>query len=251
MVRFTSLVVGGILLALAVVGNVSCADPGMDKDMANAAVSVKRVSLDVTILLFDLSAFQKEPSLNLSGRKLRQTRDQEEGSARLAKKTDVNAPIQVGEVTATPLEIAVIFRRSDLIPVLVKAGANPNLISRDTTPLGGAIAFGDVATVKTLLKNGADPELKNPIITAVLLGEARIVTLLIRAGVDPNDKKLKIGRFPLLHTASAFGKLDVVDALVAGGADTSVRVDGFDYKGVRCLCLASEDADIEELCTSC
>ncbi|GMH46142.1 hypothetical protein BSKO_14106 [Bryopsis sp. KO-2023] len=251
MVRFTSFVVGGILLSLAVVSSVN-ASPGMDKDIANAAASVKK----------ETQAFQKQPSVPILGRKLRQTNDQEllasaisnndrRAVSTLVRRTDVNAPIKIGDNEKTPLEIAVIFGEAGLIPVLIQAGANPNLVREGTTPLIGTIVLGDPASAKALLNNGADPELLNPIILAVLQGDTVIVSLLIEAGVDPNDEKLKLGELTLLFTASVYGKFDVVDVLVAAGADTSVRVDGFNYIGVRCACRFSEDEDVQEFCTTC
>jgi ankyrin repeat protein len=96
--------------------------------------------------------------------------------------------------------------------------------------LRDAAAAGDVAEVRRLLKAGLDPSALPPdgddtaLIAAVYASRADIVRLLIKAGADVNDgwpsKPLGI--------AAGRGDLEVVRALIAGGADVHLPDDSGD-----------------------
>lgn len=72
---------------------------------------------------------------------------------------DVNAYY----LNTTPLLTAVIKGENQKIRLLLTAGANPNLVSKEsrTTPLAAAISNKDINAVRLLLENGAKTNIKN------------------------------------------------------------------------------------------
>jgi uncharacterized protein len=67
-----------------------------------------------------------------------------------------------GWMTGTPLHSAVSRLQSDVVRILIDAGANPNVRqSAGWTPLHAAAANGDIASVDLLLDAGADPTATN------------------------------------------------------------------------------------------
>jgi len=74
-----------------------------------------------------------------------------------------------GWMTGTPLHSAVSGRHTDVVGVLLEAGANPDVRqSGGWTPLHSAAHNGDVASVRLLLDAGADPAATNDEGTSVL-----------------------------------------------------------------------------------
>lgn len=67
-----------------------------------------------------------------------------------------------GWMTGTPMHSAVSRLQSDIVRVLLQAGANPNVRqSAGWTPLHAAAMNGDLASVELLLAAGADPTATN------------------------------------------------------------------------------------------
>jgi len=91
------------------------------------------------------------------------------------------------------------------------------------TPLAGASGYGNLDMVKLLLKSGADPNLASgfhgttPIIEAISSSKVNleVVRFLLDAGADPNKADLD-GNKPLDYLPAA--KKDVIDLLVSKGA---------------------------------
>ena len=126
---------------------------------------------------------------------------------------------------------------------MLDAGANPNRADRrGDTPLHAALGpnRGESGIVGTLLDGGANPGAVNadgltPLLLFVRHGPDRGYTVarLLRAGADP-DQKDPGGEAPLhiaIRTGGNRGKVDVAEALLAGGADPCVR----DAQGVHPL----------------
>jgi hypothetical protein len=88
------------------------------------------------------------------------------------------------------------------------------------TPLMFAALYADAAAVRLLLDSGADPNARNDAGASALLwaiDDAPKTQLLLSRGADPNVRS-DDGGTPLLLAAARFGSLDVVKALLDGGA---------------------------------
>ena len=67
-----------------------------------------------------------------------------------------------GWMTGTPMHSAVSRLQSDVVRILLEAGANPNVRqSAGWSPLHSSAANGDVASLELLLASGADPTATN------------------------------------------------------------------------------------------
>ncbi|MBL8330125.1 MAG: hypothetical protein JNJ71_14870 [Rubrivivax sp.] len=133
---------------------------------------------------------------------------------------------------------------------LLYAGLSPNAATRDAndpvTPLGMAVRFHCAPCVELLLARGADVRWRGPDGETLLHGAGpATVPLLIAAGLDPAARDAQ-GNVPLhrswhpallgvgvnvtndagmtpLHMAALADNLARVDALLAAGADPSIR----------------------------
>jgi ankyrin repeat protein len=91
-----------------------------------------------------------------------------------------------------PLGLACFFGHVEAAEYLVKAGASINMASNNdlhATPLQSAVASGNVPVVQMLLKNGAQPNVREkggytPLHTAAVNGDVESIQLLILAGAD-------------------------------------------------------------------
>ena len=141
----------------------------------------------------------------------------------------------------TPLHLAARSHdRAGGVSALLDAGADPNRTDhRGDTPLHAALGphRGVSGVVGALLDGGANPKAVNadgltPLLQFVRHGPDRghTVTLLLDAGADP-DRKDPGGEAPLhiaIRTGGSRSKVDVAEALLAGGADPCVRdAEGF------------------------
>jgi ankyrin repeat protein len=97
-------------------------------------------------------------------------------------------------------------------------------------PLGLAVFFGHLDTVKSLLDHGADIDQKSnnlqkvsPLNSAVAAGHLEIARLLIQRGADVNAPQ-QAGYTPLIAAAAA-GQVEMVKNLLSAGADPSARLD--------------------------
>lgn len=119
----------------------------------------------------------------------------------------------------TPLRIARVKRHFDIIKILIEKGCG----NGDKT-LSSACYEGDLNAVKTLIKAGADVNLKEnviaPIKAACLAGHADVVKELICEGADVN---LWDGDLLPLSTACDEGHLDVVKELINARADLNLK----------------------------
>lgn len=97
-------------------------------------------------------------------------------------------------------------------------------------PLGLAAFFGHPATVRLLLAGGADVDAAaqndmkvQPLHAAIASRNAETVTLLLEHGADVNARQ-QIGYTALMGAAGA-GRHDLVDLLLARGADPALTSD--------------------------
>jgi len=81
----------------------------------------------------------------------------------VAKGADINARNQGGEsplLLALQRNLPTSQPRAELVALLLKSGANPNLGTDQTTPLIAAVSAGSAELVRLLLDAGADPNLR-------------------------------------------------------------------------------------------
>ena len=98
----------------------------------------------------------------------------------------------------TALHLAAFFAQSDAAQVLLRAGADPNAVARNTMK---------VAVINS----------------AAASGRADLVKLLLEAGADPNARQM--AGYTALHAAAAHDNLEMAQALLDAGADPSLRSD--------------------------
>lgn len=118
----------------------------------------------------------------------------------------------------------------------------------DAERLAGAAASGDLTLMRSLIREGADPNDRGRYDTPALvwvarLGDLETAELLLEAGADPNARS-GLGVGPL-HAAVTNGHVEMVRTLLAAGADPDLA----DRTGETALFQAArEDAlDIAEL----
>ncbi|EJL25876.1 ankyrin repeat domain-containing protein [Brevibacillus sp. BC25] len=104
---------------------------------------------------------------------------------------DPNAYIEVEKgFKTTALHSAVSNDHLDVASLLLKNGANPNLLYDQYTIITLAVAKNNYDMVNELLKNGAEPDLnyqnfRSPLMRAVQDNRLHIVKLLLEYGADP------------------------------------------------------------------
>jgi ankyrin repeat protein len=94
-----------------------------------------------------------------------------------------------------------------------------------TTPLMQAALYGDVDSVRLLLQQGADPNIRNQAGATALMwavDDFEKTRLLVEHGADVNARS-QDGRTPLLIAAGLFGNKDVVRLLLDRGADLAAK----------------------------
>jgi ankyrin repeat protein len=139
---------------------------------------------------------------------------------------DINA--KHGEAGSTPLQYAVLTGRPAMVRLLLEAGARTDGSYRDgQSVLHVAAAHGNAPIVELLLKAKADLGALDsngltPLDSAVLHGQALAVETLLRYHADVKYVHPMDGR-GALHEACMRGFADLVQPLLAAGADLSAR----------------------------
>ena len=148
-----------------------------------------------------------------------------------AHDADIDAPLPGGQ---TPIETALLTGNDAIIGALVAHGAAlPQLDPADA--LIAAAMRGDRAAVDELRDHAAEARARRPslVVQAAVNGRADVVALVVELGFDVNA----LGRADLpveqpwetaLHVAAGDGNVEVVRALLALGADPTIRDARFD-----------------------
>jgi ankyrin repeat protein len=105
-----------------------------------------------------------------------------------------------------------------LLTALMTAGA-------PDSPVADAAQSGDLETVRSLLRQGADVNAAqgdgmSALHWAAMNDDAQMVGVLLYAGAN-SESTTRLGGFTPLHLAGRAGYADVIDALVGGGANIS------------------------------
>lgn len=108
-------------------------------------------------------------------------------------------PNECTEYFETPLRVASIFGRFDVVKLLFDAGADPTHLN--WTPLFHAIAYGSMEEVETCVTGGDDLEARDtwertPFLLAIQAGDIEKVNYLIEAGSDISDTG-RCGKIPV------------------------------------------------------
>jgi ankyrin repeat protein len=118
--------------------------------------------------------------------------------------------------------------KTDVSKMLLQMGADPNAIGTDgATPLANAAFKGDLEGVRLLLAHGAlvnaiSKAGTQPIHDAALGDSAEVIRELLVHGADLNARTRDDAQTPL-YIAAAMGKRKAVEALVALGADLTIK----------------------------
>lgn len=96
-----------------------------------------------------------------------------------------------------PIFEAVRSHRYDIVTLLIRHGANPNVTYRHrSSPLSCSVDLGDQFMAETLLVNGADPNYnyslwhQTPLLIAAQKGSLPMIKLLVQHGANVNAKDM-------------------------------------------------------------
>jgi uncharacterized protein len=108
----------------------------------------------------------------------------------------------------------------------IAAGADPNALVNDLTPLQRAAQNGHVAAIAALVKagarvDGADSYGQTPLMWAAAKDHTAVIDTLVAAGADVH--RARTDGDTALHLASMRGKLDAARVLLEAGAKMDVR----------------------------
>ncbi|NEO84393.1 MAG: hypothetical protein F6J87_09090 [Spirulina sp. SIO3F2] len=114
-----------------------------------------------------------------------------------------------------------------LVPLLLAKGADVN--ATDISPLYDAVVTGDTSLIQLLLEAGADPNLRaghaKPLFRAIEESQPEIALQFLAAGANPNAENHPYNiPTPPIAFATAYGETQIVQALLAAGADANVEV---------------------------
>ena len=139
---------------------------------------------------------------------------------------DVNITDQGGN---SALSVAILYGHTDVVRVLVEAGAELNAVTNGYTPLLLATRYKSSGIVRILLGAGADPEAvcegKTALMMASINGDVEAVQMLLEAGAGIDARESEQQPTSLMF-AVEYGQKDVVRALIDAGTDVKATANG-------------------------
>jgi len=154
----------------------------------------------------------------------------------ILNKADVNAVSKDGR---SALHRAAMTGRKEIVDQLLRNGANVELRAKDgDTPLGAAVFYGQTAVIQRFVQSGAKVNAparggETPLMLSVRGNHPEIAGFLLQQGADVNASSEKA---TALYLAAERGLADIVDSLLAAGADVDYR----DPQGNTALSVAKE-----------
>jgi len=120
----------------------------------------------------------------------------------------------------TPLLLAVKNHNQAIVGVLLKAGANPNIISADSSPVHEACRKYHPQILAQLLDNGsqiniATPDGKTPLHLAIQQNQPELIEYLLKRGADPKAKTQQ--NVSCLHFAASEGDKAIIEKFLSLG----------------------------------
>ena len=134
----------------------------------------------------------------------------------ISQGANVNAKSRTG---STPLQYAAFDRCKEIAELLIAAGADVNASSKNgSTLLDFAISGYQFKIVDLLRKNGGK---HGTIHGAAGGGDIEAVKKFLASGTHVNANKNIVGDTPL-HSAAEYGQKEIVELLIANGADVNI-----------------------------
>ena len=136
----------------------------------------------------------------------------------------------LGRVPAlTPLELACVSGKTEMVSWLIKNGANPDGAPGIHNGLWTALRYENEALLRVLLEAGADVNIERgkgdtPFRVVCTRGLPYFAEILIEAGANYNFKEKSLGKTSL-RAAAHFGQTEMVQLLLDKGLDPNVRDD--------------------------
>ncbi len=136
----------------------------------------------------------------------------------------------IGRVPAlTPLELACVSGKVEMVSWLIKNGANPDGAPRIHNGLWTALGDQNEALLRILLEGGANVNIERgkgdtPFRVVCTRGLPYFAKILIEAGANYNFKEKSLGKTSL-RAAAHFGRTEMVQLLLDLGLDPDVRDD--------------------------
>ena len=127
----------------------------------------------------------------------------------------------------TPLMIAVLKKKSEVVKLLLNHGGNPNVYLKRFSALSIAANYGNLEIVQLLLEHKVhinEHRAVSPLLLAVHKGYIDVVVALINAGIDVN-KWDTLYKATALKVAAMNGNVRMVKLLLSAGASMTVKED--------------------------